>query len=98
MFSFFTRAYSRVHREDRGFTVVESVIALAIIFVALLGLVYTATLGFSDIALSRQRQVANQIANKVMEQVRGLSYQRVRQGLKDAEQASDSQTIVTCPP
>jgi hypothetical protein len=37
------------------------VIALSIIFVALLGLVYTATVGFSDIALSRQRQVANQI-------------------------------------
>ncbi|MDP8957351.1 MAG: type II secretion system GspH family protein [Actinomycetota bacterium] len=97
MFSFFTRAYNRLHRDQRGFTVVEAIFALAIIFVVLLGLVYTATIGFSDIALARQRQSANQIANKILEQVRGLSYARIGQGLRTTDQAADNQNIVDCP-
>src|SRR5688572_24873698 len=60
----------RLRTEERGFTVVELMVAQGIILVSLLSLAYTATVGFQDIALARQREGANALANRVIEQVR----------------------------
>ena len=94
--SFFTRALGRLRRTQDGFSLMETIVALGVLFIALLALARTAAVGFTDIALSRQRTQANQIANKVLEQVRGLSYERVTDGLKTSDLTGDS-NVVSCP-
>ena len=91
----FLWAYKRLHGESDGVSIVETAVALGVLFIALVGLAYTASIGFSDVALARQRQTGNQLANKVLEQVRGLSYERVGQGLATNDLAGDP-NIVTC--
>lgn len=95
--SFFTHTLSRLRKEDHGFSLMETVVALGVLFIALLALARTAAVGFTDIALSRQRTQANQIANKVLEQVRGLSYERVGEGLDTDDLTGDPNIITTCP-
>jgi type II secretory pathway pseudopilin PulG len=66
---------------DSGFTLVETMVALGILFVGLLTLAYTATIAFSDVGFARQRQGATAIANRILEEVRGLPYAAVSLGL-----------------
>lgn len=80
---------------EKGFTLIEVMAALGIILVALLAVAYTATIGFSDIALSRQRQGANALANQAMEQIRALPFDTVRRGLANNDLAGDS-NITQC--
>src|SRR6266540_97294 len=80
---------------DEGFTMIELIIAVGIILTAVLAMAYTATIGFSDIALARQRDGANGLANQTMEQIRGLSFETIRRGLASADLAGDT-NIVTC--
>jgi type II secretory pathway pseudopilin PulG len=86
---------SRAGRDQGGFTLVEFMVALGIIFVALLALVRTATIAFSDVALGRQRQTANQLANQMLEEVRALPYETLKQGLLDSDLSGDP-NIVLC--
>jgi prepilin-type N-terminal cleavage/methylation domain-containing protein len=72
---------------EGGFTLIELMAALGVILVALLALAYTATIGFSDIALARQRQGANGLANQTMEQVRALPFDTLKAGLSNADLA-----------
>ena len=57
--SFFTRTLSRLRRAEGGFSLMETVVALGVLFIALLALARTAAVGFTDIAFSRQRTQAN---------------------------------------
>jgi type II secretory pathway pseudopilin PulG len=79
----------RLHADERGFTLFEVIIALTLVTAALVTLAYTATSGFRYIAFSRERQAADQIANQVMEQVRGLAYTKIKQGLKTENLGTD---------
>ncbi len=60
-------------------------VAQGIILVSLLSLAYTATIGFTDIALARQRQGANGLANRLIEQVRALPFQHIQTGLSTTD-------------
>ena len=96
MFRAFYRRRTLVNlRSEEGFTLIELVIAATIILTAVLALAYTATLGFSGIALARQRDGANGLANKMMEQIRGLPFDTIRKGLSTSDVSGDS-AIVTC--
>src|SRR5437773_8531899 len=96
MFRAFNRRRTLVDlRSEDGFTLIELVIAATIILTAVLALAYTATIGFSGIALARQRDGANGVANQMMEQIRGLPFDTVRKGLSSSDIAGDS-NIVTC--
>ncbi|HEV8565244.1 MAG TPA: hypothetical protein VGR41_10030 [Actinomycetota bacterium] len=81
--------------DERGFTIVESMIAITIIFASLVALAYTATAGFRYIAYSRDRIKATAQANKIMEQIRGLSYASITRGLSNSDLTGDS-LIVSC--
>ena len=94
--SLFMRACSRLHRQEGGFGLVETMMALGIIFVTLLGLAYTSTIAFTDVAFARQRQAANNVATRVLEQTRGLSYAEVTKGLSTSDLTGDP-NIVACP-
>jgi type II secretory pathway pseudopilin PulG len=90
----FVRVHARLH-DERGFSLLETIFAVTIMFAALVALAYTATLGFGYQSLSRQRQAANGIANEVMEEVRGLAYEHITDGLLDTDLAGDA-NIVDC--
>lgn len=83
-------------RRDEGLGLVEVVAAMGIIFIALLALAYTATVALNDIGLARQRQGANAIANRVVEQVRALPYEDISQDGMDTNDLSGDPNIVAC--
>ena len=80
---------------DDGFSLVETVVAIGTIFVSLTALAYTAVAGFGYISLARERQAANQIANQLMEEVRGLSFAKIQQGIPLSAITGDP-TIKAC--
>jgi type II secretory pathway pseudopilin PulG len=80
---------------ERGFTLLETVIALMVIFASMTALVYTATIGFRYSGYGRDRIQASGIANRIMEDIRGLAYTKITSGIPSTELASDSR-IVSC--
>jgi prepilin-type N-terminal cleavage/methylation domain-containing protein len=93
--TFFSRLRLRL-RSERGFTLIEMMVAIGVILVALLAMAYTATIGFSDIALARQRQSANGLANQTIEQVRALPFDTLRKGLDNGDLSDPNISINTC--
>jgi len=89
------RVRVRAHSDERGFTLLETVIAVTVVFGSLLMLAYTATIGFTYVSLARERQSATGLANQVMEQVRGLATDRFVKGLSSSDLAGDP-NIVLC--
>jgi type II secretory pathway pseudopilin PulG len=83
-------------RDERGFGLVETIVAVTVIFGSLLALAYTATAGFTYQDIARQRQTANGVANQIMEDVRGLAYDRLTTGLLDGDLSTDPTYIKNC--
>jgi prepilin-type N-terminal cleavage/methylation domain-containing protein len=83
-------------RDERGFTLLEVMIAITIIFASLLALAYTATIGFTYESLARQKQTATGIADQVMEEVRGLAWQEITNGLSATDLSGDSRLVTGC--
>lgn len=87
---------ARFRHDERGFTVLETMIAITVIFGALLAFAYTATIGFRYQGFARERQAATGIATRIMEEVRGLAYEKVRQGLETDDLATDPSAVTGC--
>jgi type II secretory pathway pseudopilin PulG len=85
----------RANREE-GLSLIELMVAISILFIALLALARTATVAFTDVAVARQRQTGSQLANRLLEEVRGLPYETVLNGLADEDLAGDPDYIVNC--
>lgn len=100
------RLLARARRDEAGFTLIEFMVALGILFVALLSLARTATVALSDVGLARQRQTANQLANQLLEEIRGLPYETLEKGLADSDLSGDARILFcsgeyyfeVCPP
>jgi type II secretory pathway pseudopilin PulG len=82
-------------RGERGFTILETVIAMTVVFASLTALAYTATIGFRYAGYGRDRIQATGIANRVMEDIRGLAYTKITGGIPSSELTTDSR-IVNC--
>jgi type II secretory pathway pseudopilin PulG len=80
---------------ERGFTILETVIALMVVFASLTALAYTASVGFRYVGYGRDRIQATGIANRIMEDIRGLAYTKITSGISSTELAGDSR-IVSC--
>src|SRR2546425_7853553 len=80
---------------EDGFTIIETVIAITILFASMVALAYTATVGFKSIAFARERDTGNGIANQIMEQIRGYPYSYIQAGLSSSNLTGDS-NIVSC--
>jgi type II secretory pathway pseudopilin PulG len=61
-------------RGEAGFSILESTIALALVFVVLLGLLGALTAGARGLVTGRQRSAALALANEVLEDARGRAY------------------------
>jgi type II secretory pathway pseudopilin PulG len=59
---------------EAGFTILESTIALAVVFAVLVGLLGALTAGARGLVTGRQRSAALALANEVMENARGRAY------------------------
>lgn len=79
------RLRARLHGDERGFTLIETMIAITIIFSCLTALAFTATSGFRYMALARERQSATGLATKVMEEARALDTTSLARGLRDSD-------------
>jgi type II secretory pathway pseudopilin PulG len=88
------RIRARAHGE-RGFTILETVIAMMVVFASLTALAYTASIGFRYVGYGRDRIQATGVANRVMEDIRGLAYTKITNGISSTELSSDSR-IVSC--
>jgi type II secretory pathway pseudopilin PulG len=80
---------------ERGFTILETVVAMVVIFGSLTALMYTATSGFRYIALARERQAATGAATRLMEQLRALSVDTITDGMKTSDIATGDPKIKT---
>jgi len=74
---------------------IEFMVATGVMLVALVSMVFTTLAGFRGIAVARRRQVANALANQAVEQVRGLSFQTLSQGMgnTDLSTTTDSRIV-----
>ena len=88
--------HRRLHAEQRGFTLVETLIAITLIFGSLVFLAYSAMIGFTYQRLARERQAANGIANRIAEEVRGLAYSKVQSGLLTSGLPADPNLVTSC--
>src|SRR5688500_1841161 len=61
-------------REEAGFSILESTIALALVFAVLVGLLGALTAGARGVVTGRQRSAALAMANEVLEGARGRDY------------------------
>jgi Tfp pilus assembly protein PilV len=75
---------------ERGFTILETVIALMVVFASLTALAYTASNGFRYIGYGRDRIQATGIANRIMEDIRGLAYTKITSGIPSTELTTDA--------
>ena len=85
----------RFRRNEEGFTLLEIVVAMGVIFVSLTMLASTALVGFKGAQIARERQTATAIADRLVEQVRALPFAAVKEGLKDSD-LSDPGYIYDC--
>ena len=83
------RLRSRLQGE-RGFTIVETMVAITVIFSSLTALAYTVTAGLRYVALGRARIEATATANHIMEDIRGLPYDSVTGGLKTSDVVAEA--------
>jgi type II secretory pathway pseudopilin PulG len=88
------RLHARLHGE-RGFTFVETMVAIVIVFGTLVALASTVTSGFRYIGYSRNRIQATSYANRVLEDVSALPYASIKSGLSSTDAAGDPR-IVDC--
>jgi type II secretory pathway pseudopilin PulG len=79
------RLRARLDTDERGFTIIETMIAITIIFGSLTALAFTATSGFRYIALARERQSATGLATRVMEEARALDTASLAKGMRDSD-------------
>ena len=84
-------------RGEEGFTVIEMMAASAVILLVMSALAAVATSALTGVAFAKQRQTANELLGRTMEQVRALPFQTVANGLStsDATVSSDANITVS---
>ena len=89
------RRLRALSHDERGFTILETVIAITVMFASLVALAYTATIGFKSIAYSRERVTFDGVADRIMEEIRGQAYTKIQTGLLTSDLTGDP-NIINC--
>ena len=94
--SLFVRIHARVRDDEHGFSLLETVIAITVIFGSLITLALSASTGFRYVGMGREQQAANQVANQLMEQTRGLAFSKIQRGMQASELSTDPNLVTAC--
>ena len=94
--SVFVRIHARLHEDERGFSLLETVIAITVIFGSLITLAMSASSGFRYVGIGREQQAANQVANQLMEQARGLAFSKIQRGMQASALSTDPDLVTGC--
>ena len=94
--SLFVRMHAQVRDDERGFSLLETVIAITVIFGSLITLALSASTGFRYVGIGREQQAANQVANQLMEQTRGLAFSKIQRGMQTSELSTDPNLVTAC--
>ena len=92
----FVRIHARLHDDERGFSLLETVIAITVIFGSLITLAMSASTGFRYVGIGREQQAANQVANQLMEQARGLAFSKIQRGMQSSSLSTDPNLVTGC--
>jgi prepilin-type N-terminal cleavage/methylation domain-containing protein len=68
-------------KSQEGFSLIELMVAMGVILIALIAMAYTVTVSLSNVAFARQRDGANALADRTMEQIRALPFTTIQAGL-----------------
>ncbi|MBV8304458.1 MAG: hypothetical protein JOZ04_09635, partial [Acidimicrobiia bacterium] len=80
---------------EEGFTVIEMMVASAVILLVMSALAAVATSALAGVAFAKQRQTANHLLGRTMEQVRALPFQTVANGLSNSDTTVSSDGNIT---
>ncbi|MHB8296275.1 MAG: type IV pilus modification PilV family protein [Acidimicrobiales bacterium] len=80
---------------EDGFGIIELLVALSIIFIGVVALTYTTSVALVDTAYARQRQAANGLAGKAMEQLRAIPFSTLAAGLSTSDPTLAGDPAVT---
>jgi type II secretory pathway pseudopilin PulG len=94
--SLFVRIHARLHDDERGFSLIETMIAITVIFGSLVTLAMSASSGFRYVGIGREQQAANQVANQLMEQTRGLAFSKIQKGMQTSSLSTDPNLVTGC--
>lgn len=81
---------------ERGFTIIETMVAVTIMFGMLVSLAYLVTTSLGHQRIAKIRQTGTGLANQIMEQARGLPYSSITNGMLSTDLSGDSNIITTC--
>lgn len=82
--------------DESGFTLVELLVALLVLALVLVSVAFSLTSGLTNVAFSRQEQAATGLANKALEEVRGLPYSTLKAGSNDSDSTFTADVCGTC--
>lgn len=81
--------------DERGFGLIELVVAMVIMSMLMLALSYVFSRSLTAVAFERQRQSAQSLANQTLEQIRALPFATVSRGLDSADSTLASDPNIT---
>lgn len=82
-----------IGRDERGFGLLELVIASTVMMAALTSMAYVVTGSFFDIGMAKERQTANSLLDETIEKLRALPYDTVSLGMRTADLAGDPRVL-----
>lgn len=83
---------------EEGFSLVETVMALGLIFTVMLGLLASLSTGIRGLSTGRQRTGGTAVAKEVVEQARAAAYDRVGHNLSNEDPLNDDPAITGTAP
>src|SRR5215472_9692072 len=71
--------------DESGFTLVELLVALMVLALVLVSIAYSLTSSLTNVAYARQAQAATGLANKALEQIRGMPFSTMKSGSNNSD-------------
>src|SRR2546421_4386680 len=80
---------------EEGFTVVEMMVSFMVISIVMTSMAYVMAVSLKQVSFAKQREVANSLVDKTMEQARALPYLMIQTGLDDHDITASADSSIT---